>query len=120
MTRTNQRSVVKWPKLMRLFLPACWSELLLRVMRNPCVFACARYTYLLYQGSDPAENCFQVDPIVLLKHSVLVVFLVVCVVCAHIAIPATVVLTSLALDGLAMASRLRKGVRGSRDSSVQK
>ena len=33
-------------------------------MRNPCLFACARYTYLLYQGSDPAENCFQVDPIV--------------------------------------------------------
>ena len=33
-------------------------------MRNPCLFACARYTYLLYQGSDPAENCFQVDPVV--------------------------------------------------------
>ena len=41
------------------------SELLLRVMRNPCLFACARYTYLLYQGSDPdpSESCFQVDPI---------------------------------------------------------
>ena len=33
-------------------------------MRNTCMFACARYTYLLYQSSDPAENCFQVDPIV--------------------------------------------------------
>ena len=41
-----------------------WSELLLRVMRNPCLFACARHTYLLYQGSDPAENCFQVDRVV--------------------------------------------------------
>ena len=40
------------------------AELLLRVMRNPCLFACARYTYLLYQGSDPAENCFEVDPTV--------------------------------------------------------
>ena len=29
-------------------------------MRNPCFFACARYTCLLYQ----AENCFQVDPFV--------------------------------------------------------
>ena len=33
-------------------------------MRNPCLFARARYTYLLYQGSDPAEICFQVGPIV--------------------------------------------------------
>ena len=33
-------------------------------MRNPCLFACARFTYLLYHSSDPAEYCFLVDPMV--------------------------------------------------------
>ena len=66
----KSRSVIKSRRLCCFSLCQCYtpdvvegSELLLRMVRNPCLSACARYTYLLYQGSGPAEKSFQVDPI---------------------------------------------------------
>ena len=85
----KSRSVIKFvcvPTLTRLFLLVahasqrlccfspclCYtrdvadrSELLLRVMRNPCLFVCARDTSVsCVQGSELLSGSFQVDPIV--------------------------------------------------------